>query len=83
VRRVTQRPDSHYQEVAAIWLTAWRQGPRSWPTTAVKDHYGVKYSTAAGWVKRARQLGFLTQRYKRAHVCPSCGAYIDCTRGDA
>lgn len=78
-----QRPNSHYQEVAAIWMTAWRQQVPAFPTTAVQKHYGVNYTTAAGWVKRARQLGFLTQRYKRAHVCPGCGAFIDCTRGEA
>lgn len=74
-------PDAHYQEVAAIWLTAWWHD--HWPTTAVRDHYGVNYTTAARWVKRARQLGFLTQRYKRAHVCPTCGTHIECMRGEA
>lgn len=49
--------DDHYRAVAAVYAAALRAG-RS-PTRAVQEHYSTGKSTAASWVARARQRGFL------------------------
>ncbi len=49
-------PD-HYAKVAEFYRTAWRAGRA--PTTAVAKRWRVEPSTAAKWVKRAREEGLL------------------------
>jgi len=73
-------PREHYEQVAEVWLAEYRRRGGK-PNVAVAAKWSVPYSTAAGWVKRARRLGVLVQPFKRAHVC-ECGRYIDCARGE-
>jgi hypothetical protein len=51
------RPIEHYRQVAEIYDEALEVGEP--PTQAVADAYDVPYSTAARWVRRARDLGCL------------------------
>jgi transposase len=72
-----RRPQQHYEAVAHVWKTEWaKRGGK--PNIAVAQRWGVPYSTAARWVKRARQIGVLDQQFKRAHTCPGCGTRIEC-----
>lgn len=73
-------PRDHYEAVAAVWLEeAAKRGGK--PNVAVAAKWDVPHSTATAWIKRARQLGILTQRLRRAHTCPGCGHQIPCERG--
>lgn len=75
------RSPEHYEAVARLWLEQWsKRGGK--PNVAIAQRWGVNYTTAARWTKRARQLGILTQPFKRAHTCPGCGHKIECMRGD-
>lgn len=47
----------HYAKVAEFYRAAWRAGRA--PTTAVAKRWQVEPSTAAKWVKRAREEGLL------------------------
>ena len=49
--------DDHYAAVAEVYATAWADGVH--PTKAVSEHWTVAKTTAAKWVFRARELGFL------------------------
>ncbi len=49
--------DDHYAAVAEVYATAWTDGVH--PTEAVAEHWTVAKTTAAKWVSRARELGFL------------------------
>ena len=49
--------DDHYAAVAEFYATAWTDGVH--PTEAVAEHWTVAKTTAAKWVSRARELGFL------------------------
>lgn len=53
----------HFREVARIYADAWDEGDP--PTKAVAEAFGAERSTAAKWVAKARQLGFLTPTEKR------------------
>lgn len=50
-------PPSHFAEVAALYERAFWMGEN--PTQSVADQKQVSRSTAANWVSKARQLGFL------------------------
>lgn len=52
-----QRPDSHYEEVAAVYTNALRNG-RS-PTKAVGERFGVERAMASRYVAEARKRGLL------------------------
>lgn len=62
-------PD-HYARVALVYETAFKSYQK--PTKAVARHWGVKPSTAANWVAKARKLKFLgpTQRGKSGGIRP-------------
>lgn len=47
----------HYQEVSRVYAEAWHRGDP--PTKAVAGWGNVSDSTAAKWVSKARELGFL------------------------
>jgi hypothetical protein len=49
--------DRHYAAVAEVYAIAWAGGGH--PTKAVAEHWSVAKTTAAKWVLRARELGFL------------------------
>ncbi len=49
--------DGHYADVAEVYATAWADGVH--PTKAVAEHWSIAKTTAAKWVFRARELGFL------------------------
>ena len=49
----------HFEAVARIYEAALLKPGRKRPTTAVKEHFSVSYSTATKWVGRARDFGFL------------------------
>jgi hypothetical protein len=49
--------DDHYAAVAEVYATAWADGFH--PTKAVAEHWSIAKTTAAKWVFRARDLGFL------------------------
>lgn len=49
--------DDHYATVAEVYATAWADGVH--PTKAVAEHWLIAKTTAAKWVSRARDLGFL------------------------
>jgi hypothetical protein len=49
----------HYRNVADIYSYAWDNNLK--PTRAVAQHWGVSQSSAANWVAKARELGFLDQ----------------------
>jgi hypothetical protein len=49
--------EDHFKEVAATYDSAY--AARDHPTEAVADEWDVSIPTAAKWVARARQLGFL------------------------
>jgi hypothetical protein len=61
-RRPSKRPKARsndfYEGVAILYSAQLREGNPT-PTKAVKDAYGVPSATAANWVRRARELGFL------------------------
>lgn len=48
---------AHYADVATVYADAWAKGGH--PTQAVSGHWTVAKATAAKWVARARELGFL------------------------
>lgn len=54
---VRRRPDEHYVQVAEVYDEALDAGDP--PTHAVAETFAVPYSTAARWIRRARQLGWL------------------------
>ena len=65
------------EDVAALYLRAAERGEQ--PTRAVATRYGLKSSTARGWVWYCRQRGLLppTEPGKSPRVkrrCPTCGA---------
>ena len=47
----------HYAAVAEVYAKAWADGVH--PTKAVAEHWTIAKTTAAKWVSRARELGFL------------------------
>ena len=49
--------EGHFLQVAVEYTEAWKVGGH--PRRAVADRWQVSFSTAAKWVARARQLGFL------------------------
>jgi hypothetical protein len=49
--------DDFFREIAKQYRRALAEGLR--PTTAIADAHGVGRSTAASWVRRAREKGFL------------------------
>lgn len=49
--------DGHYAAVAEVYATAWADGVH--PTKAVAEHWSIAKTTAAKWVFKARELGFL------------------------
>ena len=49
-------PD-HYKQVAEVYDEAIEEGDP--PTQSVAEAFDVPYTTAARWVRRARQLGLL------------------------
>jgi hypothetical protein len=51
-------PDEHYEEIAARYTAMVLQGER-YPTKRLSEHYHVSRSTAAGWVRGARERGLL------------------------
>jgi hypothetical protein len=51
-------PLSHYARVAKVYLDALQRGDRN-PTQRVADDATVSRSTAAGWVRGARERGYL------------------------
>lgn len=52
-----RRPDEHYAQVAEVYDEALDGGDP--PTVSVAEAFAVPYSTAARWIRRARQLGLL------------------------
>jgi hypothetical protein len=64
--RLRRYSPEHWQQVAEVYLTAWRAGGR--PTAAVVAKFGVSKNIAAKWVANARQMGLLppTTRGKAA-----------------
>ena len=54
----------HFAEVARIYSDAYRNQPRN-PTMKVAKDFRVSRSTAAKWVAKARDLGFLDRTRKR------------------
>ena len=50
-------PPEHYEQVAEIYDEAVEVGDP--PTSALAEAFGVPYSTAARWIRRARALGLL------------------------
>lgn len=48
-------PDSHYREVAAAYVEGASR------VQAVADRMGSSFSTAARWVRKAREMGFITE----------------------
>jgi transposase len=50
-------PTEHYEQVAEVYDEAIEAGDP--PTQAVADAFGVPYTTAARWVRRARALELL------------------------
>lgn len=61
-RRGDEDPDAFYQRVAAAYRAASAAGLH--PTSALADTAGVGHSTAAQWVARARQRGYLPPTQK-------------------
>jgi hypothetical protein len=54
-----RRSPEHYAEVAEVYAEAVVQGQRN-PTQIVAEHFpGTPHGTAAKWVRRARDLGYL------------------------
>jgi hypothetical protein len=51
-------PDEHYQDIAALYTKFRKQGLHN-PTAGIATEYHVERSTAAGWVRRARERGHL------------------------
>ena len=66
---MTAKPRSHYASVAEVYLKA--ADARTPPLKAVAATWTVPHSTAARWVKRARDLGVLppTRAGKWATQC--------------
>jgi hypothetical protein len=52
-------PPEHFAEVARVYRDAYAKAQP--PTRAVQRHFGVASSTAAKWVRRARDLGYLAE----------------------
>lgn len=50
-------PPEHYAQVAEVYDEALEVDDP--PTRAVAEAFAVPYSTAARWIRRARQLGHL------------------------
>jgi hypothetical protein len=50
-------PPSHFEEVARVYSEAMATNKK--PTRAVQRHFRIGYSTAAAWVRRARDDDFL------------------------
>ena len=48
-------PLEHYEEVAAIYIKALREGKPPKPTDAVQAYFNVSKGTAAKWVYRCRR----------------------------
>ncbi len=61
VRRPGRRghPDEHYRRVAQRYLELRLAGASNPTTTIAKEHF-VSRDTAAGWVRGARERGFLS-----------------------
>jgi hypothetical protein len=55
-------PPEQYRDVALVYADAYRAGDN--PRVAVMNHFEVAKDTAAKWVQRARELGFLGQTVK-------------------
>jgi hypothetical protein len=51
--------EDHYADVTETYLRAWRRNDP--PTRAVAEHFRVPHSTASKWVRKARDLGLLSQ----------------------
>jgi len=51
-------PDSHYQEVARRYVELRQQGLRN-PTLTIAKEWPASRDTVAGWVRGARERGFL------------------------
>jgi hypothetical protein len=51
-------PDEHYRDIAAKYMQALKDGIRS-PTKHLAAQEHVDYSTAATWVRRARERGYI------------------------
>jgi len=58
-RRVSPDDVETFKQVAAIYQDEMRSPGRKRPTDAVARSFGVNHSTAAKWVKRARDLNLL------------------------
>ena len=58
-RRVSPDDVATFRQVAAIYQDEMRSPGRKRPTDAVAKGFGVNHSTAAKWVKRARELNLL------------------------
>lgn len=50
-------PPAHYAKVADVYARAWADGGN--PTATVAERFRVSRATAAQWVARARERGFL------------------------
>lgn len=55
--RPTEYGEDHYREVARVYRSSLSK-----PTQAVAEAFDVKRTTAANWVRTARQLGLLPQQ---------------------
>lgn len=68
--------EGHFSDVAHAYSEAYRNQPRN-PTMKVAKDFRVSRSTAAKWVARARELGFLERTKKRvAGGIPSAPIHI-------
>lgn len=59
-------PPAHWAEVARVYAAAYAQGDP--PTVAVAEYFKVKKPTAAKWVSRARDAGFLSRKPGRGRA---------------
>jgi hypothetical protein len=53
-------PDSHYRDIALLYLDLLAQGHRRRITQQLADQLGISTSTARNWIHRARQLEYIT-----------------------
>jgi hypothetical protein len=76
-RRVGRKyPDSHYRDIALIYLDLLDQGYRRGILIQLAEQLGIRRETARDWVHRARELGYLTtSQHGRAGAQPGPQLY--------
>ena len=71
VRQGRKYPDSHYRDIAILYLDLLNHGHAHRILHELAQQLGIRRETARDWVHRARELGYLTgSHHGRAGALP-------------